>query len=292
MIGRFGGESPILQGGVSRPRDMSIPSGGNSQAAGVARGREVLRVPQGMGHGAREGAARVSPVAGGGNRPERRASGAAGIPSLAGGEDVQEEVPATGAAAAVRTSDRGAATRAGLLAAAREVFTAVGFAEASVTEIVTKAGASVGSLYHHFDGKADLYLVLHDEFQHELAERARRATREARAAGVRDPKELFLAGARAYLDGCIEQRGLARRFVSGDGPPGFDLVMRQRVREWAIKNAEFFARSEEPDDEPLAVVLTGALVMAVAEVALGDDAGRARRIADGVLRVLAGIGSP
>jgi AcrR family transcriptional regulator len=161
-----------------------------------------------------------------------------------------------------------------------------------VTDIVTRAGASVGSLYHHFDGKADLYLVLHDQFQEELAERARQANRDARATGLSDPKELFLAGARAYLDGCIEQRGLARRFVSGDGPPGFDLVMRQRVREWAIKNAELFARSDEPDDEPLAVVLTGALVMAVAEVALGDDAVRARRIADGVLRVMAGIGGP
>jgi AcrR family transcriptional regulator len=203
-----------------------------------------------------------------------------------------QQAQATGGAAAVRVSDRGAATRAVLLAAAREVFTAVGFAEASVTEIVTRAGASVGSLYHHFDGKADLYLVLHDEFQEELAELARQATRDARVSGVRDPTELFLAGARAYLDGCIQQRGLARRFVSGDGPPGFDLVMRQRVREWASKNAEFFARSEEPDDEALAVVLTGALVMAVAEVALGDDAGRARGIADGVLRVLAGMGGP
>ena len=201
-----------------------------------------------------------------------------------------QQAQAAGGTAAARVSERGAATRAVLLAAAREVFTSVGFAEASVTEIVTKAGASVGSLYHHFDGKADLYLVLHDEFQDELAERARQATREARAGGIRDPKELFLAGARSYLDGCIEQRGLARRFVSGDGPPGFDLVMRQRIREWAIKNAEFFARSEEPDDEPLAVVLTGALVMAVGEVALRDDARRARRIADGVLRVMAGIG--
>ena len=202
------------------------------------------------------------------------------------------QAQAAGAPAAVRISERGAATRAILLAAAREVFTSVGFAEASVTEIVTKAGASVGSLYHHFDGKADLYLVLHDEFQQELAERARQATRQARAAGVRDPKELFLAGARAYLDGCIEQRGLARRFVSGDGPPGFDLVMRQRVREWAIRNAEFFARSEEPPDDALAVVLTGALVMAVAEVTLGEDADRARRIADGVLSVMSGIGRP
>jgi AcrR family transcriptional regulator len=192
----------------------------------------------------------------------------------------------------VRISERGAATRSALLAAAKEVFTSVGFAQAGVTDIVTKAGASVGSLYHHFGGKADLYLVLFDEFQRELTELARQATRRARAAGVTDPKQLFLAGARAYLDACIEERELARLFVSGDGPPGFDLIMRRRTQEWATKNAEFFARSAEPVDEAVAVVLTGAMVMAVAEVSLGEDAAQVRRLADGVLQVMSRIENP
>lgn len=192
----------------------------------------------------------------------------------------------------VRISERGAATRSGLLAAAKEVFISVGFAQAGVTDIVTKAGASVGSLYHHFGGKADLYLVLFDEFHRDLAERTRQATRTARAAGITDPKQLFLAGAKAYLDGCIEERDLARLFVSGDGPPGFDMIMRRRIQEWATKNAEFFARSAEPVDEAVAVVLTGAMVMAVAEVSLAEDAARMRRLADGVLQVMSRIENP
>jgi AcrR family transcriptional regulator len=49
-----------------------------------------------------------------------------------------------------RGFERGTATRAGLLAAAREVFTSVGYTEAGVTGIVALAGASVGSLHHHF----------------------------------------------------------------------------------------------------------------------------------------------
>ncbi|MGE5291194.1 MAG: TetR/AcrR family transcriptional regulator [Micromonosporaceae bacterium] len=192
----------------------------------------------------------------------------------------------------VRISERGAATRSGLLAAAKEVFISVGFAQAGVTDIVTKAGASVGSLYHHFGGKADLYLVLFEEFHRDLAERTRQATRKARAAGATDPKQLFLAGAKAYLDGCIEERDLARLFVSGDGPPGFDMIMRRRTQEWAMKNAEFFARSAEPVDEAVAVVLTGAMVMAVAEVSLAEDAARVRRLADGVLQVMSRIENP
>ena len=189
----------------------------------------------------------------------------------------------------VRPADRGAATRAALLAAAREVFISVGYAQAGVSEIVAWAGASVGSLYHHFTGKADLYVALFEEFHQGQAWRARQAARGAREDCVSEPRQLFLAAARAYLDGCLEDRELSRLFVSGDAPPGFDLIMRQRLRDWADRNADFFARGTDPLDEALAVVMTGALMLAVAEVSLGDDAGHARRLADGVLSVMSSI---
>jgi AcrR family transcriptional regulator len=183
-----------------------------------------------------------------------------------------------------------------LLAAAREVFISVGYAQAGVTEIVARAGASVGSLYHHFTGKADLYVALFEEFHQGQAWRARQAARGAREAArgagedrVSEPRQLFLAAARAYLDGCLEERELSRLFVSGDAPPGFDLIMRQRLREWASRNADFFARSAEPMDEAVAVVMTGALMLAVAEVSLDEDAAHARRLASGVLDVLSGV---
>jgi AcrR family transcriptional regulator len=189
----------------------------------------------------------------------------------------------------LRGSERAAATRAGLLDAAREVFTSVGYAQAGVTDIVAVAGASVGSLYHHFTGKADLYLTLFEEFHAGLAERTRGAVRAARERGAEDPKHLFLAGARAYLDGCIAERDLSALFVRGDAPPGFDLVMRRRLREWADRNVEFFARGADPVDEAAAIVLTGALMLAVAEVSLGGDADAARALADGVLDIIGRI---
>ena len=186
-----------------------------------------------------------------------------------------------------RGSERGAATRAALLNAAREVFTSVGYTEAGVTDIVAAAGASVGSLYHHFTGKADLYLTLFEEFHARLAERTRTAVRRARDRGTGDPKQLFLAGARAYLDGCLAERDLSALFMRGDAPPGFELVMRRRQRQWADRNAEFFARGAKPVDEAAAIVLTGALMLAVAEVSLGADEAAARVLADGVLAVIA-----
>jgi AcrR family transcriptional regulator len=187
---------------------------------------------------------------------------------------------------AARLSERGAATRSGLLGAARAVFIKEGYAQAAVTEIVSKAGASVGSLYHHFSGKADLYLALFDELENTYIERTRSAVRGARDAGVADPMVLFLVGARGYLDVSIEERELAGVFARGDGPPGFELVWQKRLRDWVTKNTEFFARSGEPLDEAVAIVMTGAMMLAVAELTRAEDGLRARQIADSVISVL------
>ncbi|MET7328658.1 TetR/AcrR family transcriptional regulator [Nonomuraea sp. NPDC005650] len=176
-------------------------------------------------------------------------------------------------AAQPRTSERGAATRSSLLAAAREVFVCNGFAEAGVTDVVARADASVGSLYHHFSGKADLYLTLFEEFQARQTQRTKQAARAARADGETDPMRVFISAARAYLDGCLEERELADLFLRGDGPPGFDVVMRDRLRKWAQLNAALFE-----DEGALVVVVTGALAAAVSEVVRTGDRGLAEEV--------------
>lgn len=187
-----------------------------------------------------------------------------------------------------RTSERGAATRVALLTAAREVFVASGFAEAGVTDVVARAGASVGSLYHHFSGKADLYLTLFDEFQTRQTQRTKQAVQEARAEGETDPMRLFVAGARAYLEGCLAEREISALFLRGDGPPGFELIVRDRLRQWAKRNATLF----EDDQGALVVVLTGALAAAVSEVALSEDEDASRDLAEGVLAIIGQIRRP
>jgi AcrR family transcriptional regulator len=51
-------------------------------------------------------------------------------------------------------------TRTALLAAGRAVFSERGFAGAGIAEIVARAGVSAPVLYHHFGGKADLYVAV------------------------------------------------------------------------------------------------------------------------------------
>src|SRR6202042_2268899 len=113
---------------------------------------------------------------------------------------------------------RTAHTQRALLDAAREVFTSQGFADASIADVVERAGSSVGSLYHHFGGKSELFIALWQGHPHTQGEGASRAPAQARQAGVTDSFELFAAGTRAFLEGCWQRRDLAMLFYAGDGP--------------------------------------------------------------------------
>lgn len=190
---------------------------------------------------------------------------------------------------------RAAATRSTLLSAARDVFSASGFAEASIAEVVGRAGASVGSLYHHFGGKADLYLAMFEDYAVRQEERALTAVRASRALGESDPVRLFVAGSRAYLDGCWVERDLARLFLAGGGPPGFELAARRRYREWTRRNATLLRAGPgdvgEPWGDALVLVLTTVVSEAGHEVAVCDDEASARRLAADVLVLVERIGA-
>ena len=191
-----------------------------------------------------------------------------------------------------RPGGRAQATRATLLSAAREVFAESGFAQANIADVVSRAGASVGSLYHHFGGKADLYLALFEDYQARQEERAAAAVRDARLRGNVEPADLFLAGAGAYLRGCWEERGLARLFLAGGGPSGFELIARRRYREWTRVNAALLRADEQPMGETLVLVLTSVVAEAGSEVAVQETEDDAMRLADEVVELIARISPP
>jgi AcrR family transcriptional regulator len=193
-----------------------------------------------------------------------------------------------------RLAGRAATTRTALLGSARTVFTSSGFAEASIADVVAGAGASVGSLYHHFGGKAELYLALFEDYQQRQEARAAAAVRAARTTGETDPVALFVAGSRAYLGGCWAERDLARLFLAGGGPPGFELVARRRYREWTARNATLLRHGPDDGVEPwgdaLVLVLTTVVSEAGHEVAVCEDETTADRLAGDVLALIGRIG--
>jgi hypothetical protein len=118
--------------------------------------------------------------------------------------------------------------------------------------------------------------------------------RDARTAGENDPVALFVAGSRAYLAGCWAERDLARLFLAGGGPPGFELVARRRYREWTARNAALL--SQDPDDggelwgDALVLVLTTVVSEAGHEVAVCEDETAAAGLAGDVLGLIGRIG--
>jgi AcrR family transcriptional regulator len=183
-------------------------------------------------------------------------------------------------------------TQRALLDAARDVFTGQGFSNASIADVVERASSSVGSLYHHFGGKNELFLALWQDHQAALEKAASQAVAQARAAGETGPTALFCIGARAFLEGSWHRRDLALLFVSGDGPPGFELVRRGRVHEWITQNDALLRLADTSLDRLYAAILTSVIGEGGREVATARSRRQATEIIDAVIeyamRLMAG----
>jgi AcrR family transcriptional regulator len=174
-------------------------------------------------------------------------------------------------------------TQRALLDAAREVFCEQGFAEASIAEVVRRANSSVGSLYHHFGGKSELFMALWQEHQEAQEEWSRTAVAKAKRAGVTDPFELFSVGARAFLEGSWQSRDLVMLFFDGDGPPGFEVMKRQRNHEWIVQNDTLLRLSENAFDRLYASILTSMIGEGAREVAAASTRRRAKQVIDATM---------
>src|SRR5689334_17674561 len=93
--------------------------------------------------------------------------------------------------------ERGGATRAALLGAARALFAERGYAGVGTEEVVRRAGVTRGALYHHFRDKRDLFRAVFEQTEEEIV-----AAIGARMDGASDPMALLAEGVRAYLDAC------------------------------------------------------------------------------------------
>src|SRR5437763_8493794 len=94
-------------------------------------------------------------------------------------------------------SEQSEATRAALIGVARALFADRGYAGVGTEEIVRAAGVTRGALYHHFDGKEDLFRAVYEDLERELVERI-----AAGAMSAADPLEALAGGAEAFLDAC------------------------------------------------------------------------------------------
>jgi AcrR family transcriptional regulator len=108
-------------------------------------------------------------------------------------------------------AERSATTRAALLAAARELFAANGFAATGREQIAESAGVTRGALYHHFGSKEQLFRVVVEELEIELGGKVMMA-----AATSPDAAEQLRLGCMAFLDACLDPA--VRRVVLIEAP--------------------------------------------------------------------------
>ncbi len=180
-----------------------------------------------------------------------------------------------GASAERRTqAERSEATREALIGAARSLFAERGYAGVGTEEIVRAAGVTRGALYHHFGGKRDLFEVVYERVEAELAQRIASGALDAGAAA---PLEAMRAGAEMFLQACTEPE--AQRIALLDGP---SVLGWDRWREIAAEHGlgliegtlqaavDAGAIPEQPV-RPLAHVLMGALDEAAMLVARAED---------------------
>ncbi|MFJ5957522.1 TetR/AcrR family transcriptional regulator [Paenarthrobacter sp. NPDC092416] len=175
---------------------------------------------------------------------------------------------------------RTAATQRHLLDAAASVFCEHGFTDAGIADIVTRAGSSVGSLYHHFGGKTELFLALWDDYQNEHEKLVAAAVAKARKAGENDPLALFNVGSRSYFDYTWKHRDLERVFIEGDTPPGFEVLRRERGREWVRQNSVLLGASDDTLGRLTVAVITDIITVAGQEVALSPSRHHADDVVD------------
>ncbi|MFB4265585.1 TetR/AcrR family transcriptional regulator [Nonomuraea sp. GTA35] len=182
-----------------------------------------------------------------------------------------------------RRWSRSSGTRDTLLRAARDVFLAKGYADATVADIVEASGISVGSLYHHYGGKPGLFLALWEQFMRGQEERTSRAAKSVREAGE---AEKFLAGARAYLEGSWEQREVAGLFLESDGPVEFATLRRQRGWNWIGGNKRLLGLDDSRESQVLVVLLTTMMGEAGRAVAACESEPDATVTIDEVIRLV------
>ncbi len=120
------------------------------------------------------------------------------------------------------------ATQQRILDAATEVFATRGFTAATMADVVASSGASIGSIYHHFGGKNELFLAIFEQMANAVDRRIEAAMEQAGDGA--DPQRIFELHVRAYLEAMWENRRLARVLTSGDAPAGFEVARRDRMQ--------------------------------------------------------------
>ena len=149
-------------------------------------------------------------------------------------------------------ADSTARRRQAILDAALDCFSTIGYDQTTLADIRTQAGASTGSIYHHFGSKEQLAASLYLEGVRQSQEAGLEALLRTRTA-----RTGVAAQVGAYIDWVVEHPAMARflfamrhaPFLDDEEPTIADLNddVHQRAAKWI---ADRVADGQLPDIEP------------------------------------------
>jgi AcrR family transcriptional regulator len=164
-----------------------------------------------------------------------------------------------------------AETRAKLVAAARQAFGTVGYAQASMDDFTASAGLTRGALYHHFGDKKGLLEAVIAELDTEMTERMRVV-----AAKERDPWRRFVVECTVYVEMARDPE--IRRIVHCDAPAVLGDPWQSAQQNGCIASmTECLTKLSEDgvivevDVEAVARLINGASLSAAQWIASSDD---------------------
>lgn len=183
---------------------------------------------------------------------------------------------------------RSAMSRQSILDAARELFSTQGYSATPISDIVARAGTSVGLPYYHFGSKRQIFFTLWKEYQVSQEVRTRRAVSAARRSGATG-QDLLLVGTRAYLEGAWQARGILPMVHSRDTPAGFEAMIREANRRWERQNLTLLSEYDPDLVRTAVLLLRGALGAVCSEFPKGKTEREAAQLIDDALRLFSGL---
>jgi AcrR family transcriptional regulator len=186
-------------------------------------------------------------------------------------------------------AERAAETREALIAAARPLFAAQGFAEAALETIVRAAGVTRGALYHHFADKTELFAAVFEQVEGEVAAQMGEVIA---ATNETDPVTIMRLGVDFWLDACSDPE--VQRIVLVDAPAVLGWTRWTEIGNRyniglvraLLTNAVETGRIPAQPIEATALTMLGAMREATLYVARADDHDQARQEAGAVMNRL------
>ncbi len=163
-----------------------------------------------------------------------------------------------------------------LLDAAGHVFAEMGWADATVEAIVSRAGMSRRTFYEHFDDLKDCLITL----QQKVSKRTFRAV-EMQVQAQNDPAHMLEFGIQAFLGGISMFPHLARVMfrVTRAAGPEFEAAQEQMMSRFhklvfdGVQMAYELGRAKRPpDDTRIFLLVSGMEALAMRYVMRGEEA--------------------